>query len=71
MSLEFLLVVFPEERAVLADDDKVGFTNHTIMLPADEYTITLDGGPTEPSSHDVVLAGTSVMWPKVISFARG
>ena len=71
MSLEFLLVVFPENepRAVLADGDKVGFTNHTLMLPADEYTITLEGGNTEPPSQDVVLTGTSVMRPKVVSFA--
>jgi hypothetical protein len=70
MSLEFLLVVFPEnERVVLADDEKVGFTNHTLMLPANEYTIKLDGNGTQPSSQDVVLTGTSVMRPKVIVFA--
>lgn len=69
MSIEFLLVVFPEERAVLADDDKVGFTNHTLMLPANEYTITLEGGKTAPVSQDIVLAGTSVVRPKIITFA--
>jgi hypothetical protein len=72
MSLEFLLVVFPESaprRAVLADGDKVGFTNHTLMLPADEYQITLEGDKTEPPFQDVVLTGTSVMRPKVIIFA--
>lgn len=71
VSLEFPLVVFPgnEARAVLADGDKVGFANRTLMLPADEYTITLEGDNTEPPSQDVVLAGTSVMRPKVVSFA--
>lgn len=69
MSIEFLLVVFPEERAVLADGDKVGFTNHTLMLPANEYTITLDGDKTAPASQDVVLAGTSVVRPKIVTFA--
>jgi hypothetical protein len=71
MSLEFLLVDYPPgQRAVLADGDKVGFTNHTLMLPANEYTITLDGDPpTTPPSADVVLAGTSIMKPKVVSFA--
>jgi len=71
MSLEFLLVVFPEtapQRVVLADGDKVGFTNHTLMLPADEYQITLEGDKTEPPLQDVVLTGTSVMRPKVIIF---
>ncbi len=61
--------MFPEERAVLADGDKVGFTNHTLMLPPNEYTVTLDGDKTAPDSQDVVLAGTSVVRPKVIIFA--
>jgi hypothetical protein len=69
MSLEYLLVVFPGKRAVLADDDPVGVTNHTLMLPADEYTIKLDGAPTSPPSQDVILAGTSVVRPKVVTFA--
>ncbi len=69
MSLEYLLVVFPEQRAVLADDDAVGVTNHTLMLPANEYTIKLDGAPTQPESQDVILAGTSVVRPKVVTFA--
>jgi len=70
MSLEFLLVVFPEKRNVLADGDAVGVTNHTLMLPANEYTITLDGAPTVPPSQDIILAGTSVVRPKVVSFAK-
>jgi hypothetical protein len=69
MSLEYLLVVFPDERAVLADGDKVGFTNHTLMLPANEYEIALDGGGTKPKSKTVTLAGTSVVRPMVVSFA--
>lgn len=70
MSLEFLLVVFPEQRSVLADGDSVGVTNHTLMLPTNEYTITLDGAPTDPASRDVILAGTSVVRPKVVTFDR-
>lgn len=69
MSLEYLLVVFPVQRSVLADGDQVGVTNHTLMLPANEYTITLDGPATQPPSQDVVLAGTSVVRPKVVTFA--
>jgi len=68
VGVEYLLVVFPEKRAVLADDDEVGFTNHTLMLPANEYTITLTGGGSKPASIDVVLNGTSVVKPRVISF---
>lgn len=71
MSLEYLLVVFPDQRSVLADGDKVGVTNHILMLPANEYAITLDGGGYKPKSQDVILAGTSVVRPKVITFAPG
>ena len=69
MSTEYLLVAFPEQRIVLADDDKVGFTNHTLMLPAGTYAITLDGGGYVPQSVNVVLTDTSVVQPKVVSFA--
>jgi hypothetical protein len=68
MSIEFLLVSFPEQRAVLADGNAVGFTNHTMLLPGDEYLITLDGGGYQPLSQDIVLSGTSLVKPMVISF---
>ena len=72
MSIEFLLVVFPDDqpqRAVLADGDKVGFTNHILLLPANEYEIRLDGAACVPPSQTVVLSGTSAVKPKVIAFA--
>jgi PEGA domain len=68
MSIEYLLVTFSEERAVLADGAGVGFTNHTLMLPADEYSITLSGDGYQPQSQDVALSGTAVMKPKVVAF---
>jgi hypothetical protein len=68
MSIQYLLVTYPEQRAVLADGDAVGFTNHTLMLPADEYVITLEGQGYQPSSSDVVLAGTSIVKPLVVAF---
>jgi hypothetical protein len=69
MSVEYLLVVFKDDCGVLADGQKVGVTNHTLMLPANEYEIALEGGGDVPPSQDVVLAGTSIMRPKVITFA--
>ena len=68
MSIEYLLVTFPEERPVKADGNNVGFTNHTLMLPADEYVISLGGNGYQPANQDVVLAGTSVMKPMVVAF---
>jgi hypothetical protein len=68
MAIEYLLVTYPEQRAVLADGDGVGFTNHTLMLPTDEYLITLEGAGYQPPSHDIALSGTSLVTPMVVSF---
>lgn len=68
MAIEYLLVTYPEQRAVLADGNGVGFTNHTFMLPTDEYLITLDGTGYQPPSQDIALSGTSLVKPMVISF---
>jgi hypothetical protein len=68
VGVEYLHVVFPEQRVVLANDNEVGFTNHTLILPANEYAITLSGGGYAPVSMDVVLNGTSVVRPKVVVF---
>ena len=55
MSIEYLLVVYNGDRDVLADGDRVGVTNHTILLAPDEYTITLSGDGYAPPSEDVIL----------------
>jgi hypothetical protein len=68
MAIEYLLVTFSEQRAVLADGNGVGFTNHTLMLPTDEYLISLEGSGYQPPSHNIALAGTSLVKPMVISF---
>jgi hypothetical protein len=68
MSMEYLLVVYEDDRDVLADGNRVGVTNHTIMLPTNEYGISLDGTGHSPASQDVVLAGTSPMNPKRVVF---
>ena len=54
MSVEYLLVVYNGDRDVLADGDRVGVTNHTILLASDEYIITLSGDGYAPPSADVV-----------------
>jgi hypothetical protein len=69
MAIQYLLVAFPEPRAVLADGAGVGFTNHVLMLPGDEYEIILDGGGTVPASQDIALVGTSLVKPLVVVFA--
>ncbi|MBI3367258.1 MAG: PEGA domain-containing protein [Burkholderiales bacterium] len=69
MAIQYLLVTFTEERSVLADGAGVGFTNHILMLPSDEYEITLGGSGYTPASQSVALTGTSIVKPMVIAFA--
>ena len=40
MAVEYLLVTFKEDRDVLADGDRVGVANHTILIQADEYIVS-------------------------------
>ncbi len=68
MAAEYLLVVYKDDRDVLADGDRVGVTNHTILMPPDQYIIILSGDGYVPPSQTVVLAGTSIMRPKVVTF---
>ena len=69
MAIQFLLVTFAEARPVLADGVGVGFTNHILMLPGDEYEITLGGSGYSPASQNIALAGTSMIKPMVIGFS--
>jgi hypothetical protein len=68
MALEFLLVVFSEDRRVLANGDPVGITNHTLLIPPNDYIIKLEGGGFAPPEQEVVITGTSIMRPKVVIF---
>jgi hypothetical protein len=68
MSMEFLLVTFKESRTVLADGDPVGVTNHVLLIPANEYDITLSGDNYAPPSQTATVMGTSIMRPAVVVF---
>lgn len=69
MTIQYLLVTFPEQCNVLADGAAVGVTNHVLMLPGDEYQITLSSGNSSPTSQDIALVGTSLVKPLVVAFA--
>jgi hypothetical protein len=66
--MEYLLVTYPEQRTVLADGEEIGVTNHTLLLPSDEYEITLAGAGYTPASQDIVLSDTSEVKPMVVPF---
>jgi hypothetical protein len=69
MSIQYLLVTYPEQRNVFANGAGVGVTNHTLLLPSGEYIITLDGEGYEPASQDIALVGTSIVRPFVSAFS--
>ena len=69
MTIQYLLVTFPEQCNVLADGAAVGVTNHVLMLPSDEYEITLSSGSCSPPSRHIALVGTSLVKPLVVAFA--
>jgi hypothetical protein len=66
--MEYLTVLFPDERDVVASGNTVGFTNSIIALEPDYYVITLDGVNTRPAKWYGILSGTSVSRPMVIAF---
>ena len=68
MTIQYLLVTFPEQCNVLADGAAVGVTNHVLMLPGDEYEITLSSGNCSPTNQDIALVGTSLVKPMVVAF---
>jgi hypothetical protein len=63
-----MLVTFPDVRDVLTDGNVVGKTNRVLLLPADEYMVSLSGTGYSPAEQDVVLAGTSAQNPKTVAF---
>jgi hypothetical protein len=58
MAIQYLLVTFPEQCAVLADDAGVGFAYYILMLPG----ILQAGGVAyaQPSGRELVPADENV-----------
>ncbi|MFO0997853.1 MAG: PEGA domain-containing protein [Alphaproteobacteria bacterium] len=69
MAIQFLKVIFPEDRTVLADGDPIGPTNATLMLETGDYAITIQGGHCTPASQDIVLNNTTVTSPMIVTFS--
>lgn len=67
--MENVIVEFEEDREVIIDDQQNGRTNQNLNIGAGQHTFTL-GDPKNfsPLSITTVVAGTSVIEPKVISF---
>jgi len=57
-----------DDRIVRANDVAVGVTNHMIVLPPNDYEITLAGDGFAPPTQDIELYGTSLARPCVLVF---
>ena len=67
--MEYVIVEFDEDRAVLIDDQENGRTNESLRVGAGTHTFCLDGAQDySPAEITCVVADTSVLNPKIISF---
>jgi len=67
--MEFLIVLFPEQRAVWVDDALQGWTNTVLQLEAGQHDVTL-GPPMNysPILQRVLLENTSPLDPYRVAF---
>jgi hypothetical protein len=70
--MEYLLVHFPDDRNVLIDNNVQGRTNETIELEAGTHVISLKSPPQDfrPRQKKIILAETSALTPREVSFAK-
>lgn len=67
--MEYLVVRFPQSRAVMIDGEFNGLTGRLIELEAGTHTISLGPPPNfTPESQQVVLKDTSALNPKEVVF---
>ncbi|NJD54861.1 MAG: hypothetical protein FIA94_00455 [Nitrospirae bacterium] len=69
--MQYLLVIFPEQRAVIIDGTEQGMTNELIELEEGTHTATLKG-PSDfaPEMREFILRRTSELNPKEIQFEK-
>jgi hypothetical protein len=65
-------VNFPQDRAVIIDQEEQGRTNETIEVEAGTHAVSLKSPPNDfrPKQRKVILMGTSELTPKEVSFAK-
>jgi hypothetical protein len=69
--MQYLLVTFPEKRAVIIDEITGGMTNELIELEEGTHAVTLEGPPDfTPEMREFILRRTSELNPKEIRFEK-
>ena len=69
--MEFVRVIHPAKRSVNVDGVRTGDTNEVLQMDAGTHKFDL-GVPVdyEPASQNVVVAGTTVLLPMKVVFAK-
>lgn len=67
--MEFVIVVYPQERSVFVNGDRAGITNNVLQVNAGMHTFDL-GEPRDytPHQHDVDVRNTSPIKPMEVAF---
>jgi hypothetical protein len=70
--MEYLLVNFPDDKEVLIDANLQGRTNETIEVEKGTHIISLKSPPQNyrPKQKKIVLAETSPLTPREVTFAK-
>lgn len=69
--MQYLLVTFPEQRALIIDGIEQGMTNEVLELEEGTHTTTLTGpSDFDPEMREFILRRTSELNPKVIRFEK-
>lgn len=67
--MEYVIVRFHQDRAVLVDEQANGRTNSNIRVGSGRHTFSLDGHKDyTPTSFTCVITGTSILEPREIVF---
>jgi len=70
--MEYLLVIFPDDRVVLIDEKAEGRSNEIIELEKGTHVISFQSPPDDfrPRQKKITLARTSVITPREVTFAK-
>lgn len=70
--MEYLLVQFPDVRNVSVDDVVQGSTGEILQLEKGTHIVSLQAPPQNfsPQQKKIILAGTSVLAPREVTFEK-
>lgn len=70
--MEYLLVIYPEDREVIIDNNAQGRTSESIEVEKGTHIISLKSPPDDfcPKQKKIMLTGTSPLTPQEVTFAK-